>query len=150
MRARLERRIAAAAGSGTGGGGGIRRVEVASASLESLPWDASSFDAVVGMLVLCSVADASAALAEIHRVLRPGGALVFLEHVAAEREPGRLRWQRRIEPLWRRIAGNCHLTRRTADTIRAAGFMIEREQRESIRKAMPLVRPSVRGVARRP
>ncbi|HEY2337321.1 MAG TPA: class I SAM-dependent methyltransferase [Burkholderiales bacterium] len=125
------------------------RVEVADASLDGLPFKDQSFDAVVCSLVLCSVRDQKAALAEIARVLRPGGRLVFLEHVAAEGKPSRLKWQRRIEPVWKHLMGNCHLTRRTEAAIAAAGLDIEHIQRESIRKALPIVRPSVRGVARK-
>jgi ubiquinone/menaquinone biosynthesis C-methylase UbiE len=124
-------------------------VEVSDASLEKLPFDDRSFDAVVCSLVLCSVRDQKAALAEIARVLRPGGRLVFLEHVAADGKPDRLKWQGRIEPVWKHLMGNCHLTRRTEAAIVAAGLRIERIERESIRKALPIVRPSIRGVARK-
>jgi len=123
-------------------------IVVSPASVEALPFEDASFDAVASFLVLCSVSDVDASLAEIRRVLRPGGRLVFLEHVAAETNPGRLRWQHRIEPVWRLCAGNCHLTRRTAEHIERAGFSFEVLHRESIRKAMPLARPSVRGTAR--
>ena len=82
--------------------------------------------------------------------MKPAGKLVFLEHVAAESRPQRLKWQRRIEPLWKHLAGNCHLTRRTEAAIAASGFKIERIERESIRTALPIVRPSIRGIARRP
>jgi ubiquinone/menaquinone biosynthesis C-methylase UbiE len=126
------------------------RAELLAASCESLPLPDSSLDAVVSTLVLCSVPEPSRALAELYRVLRPGGTFVFLEHVAAVDAPTRLAWQRRIEPLWKRIAGNCHLTRPTGDTIRAAGFVVEQETRESMRKAMPWFRPSIRGIARKP
>jgi ubiquinone/menaquinone biosynthesis C-methylase UbiE len=125
-------------------------VEVSDASLEKLAFDDRSFDAVVCSLVLCSVRDQKAALAEIARVLRPGGRLVFLEHVAADGKPDRLKWQGRIEPVWKHLMGNCHLTRRTEAAIAAAGLQIERIQRESIRKALPIVRPSIRGSARKP
>ena len=123
------------------------RVEIADCPAQALRWPADSFDAVVSSLVLCSVPDQAAALAEIRRVLKPGGRLVFLEHVAADSNPPRLKWQKRIEPVWKHLMDNCHLTRRTEAAIAAAGFRIEHVQRESIRKAMPLVRPSIRGVA---
>lgn len=124
--------------------------EVVDAAAEALPFEDASFDAVVSTLVLCSVEDLERALAEVRRVLRPGGTLVFLEHVAADQRPDRLKWQRRLEPLWRRVAGNCHLTRRTAEAIAAAGFDVQACTRESVRKALPFVRPSVRGRAVRP
>jgi ubiquinone/menaquinone biosynthesis C-methylase UbiE len=125
-------------------------IEVSDAAAEKLPFEDASFDAVVCSLVLCSVPDQRAALAEIARVLRPGGRLVFLEHVAADGKPDRLKWQGRIEPVWKHLMGNCHLTRRTEAAIAAAGLQIERIQRESIRKALPIVRPSIRGYARKP
>ncbi len=127
----------------------LRNIEISDASLDSLPFKAGEFDAVVCSLVLCSVPDQRAALAEIARVLKPGGRLVFLEHVAADGRPARLKWQRRIEPVWKHLMGNCHLTRRTEAAIAAAGFEIERIQRESIRKALPIVRPSIHGIARK-
>jgi ubiquinone/menaquinone biosynthesis C-methylase UbiE len=126
------------------------RAEVLDASLEDLPLPVEAFDAVVGTLVLCSVPRLDQALAQIHRVLKPGGRFVFLEHVAAEDRPRRLRWQHRVEPFWKRLSGNCHLTRRTADAIVAAGFAIADIKRESMRKAWPLVRPTIRGVALKP
>ncbi|MEJ7584387.1 MAG: class I SAM-dependent methyltransferase [Acidimicrobiales bacterium] len=127
-------------------------VSVERASADALPFPDASFDTVVATLVLCSVPDQPAALAELRRVLRPGGALVFLEHVAAEDRPKRLRWQRRIEPVWKRLAGGCHLTRVTADAIVAAGFDLPDAAltRESARKTTPVVRPTVRGVATKP
>lgn len=126
---------------------GWERAEVLGVTLDDLTLPNETFDAVVGTLVLCSVARLEGALAEIHRVLKPGGELRFLEHVAAESRPDRLAWQRRVEPVWRRLAGNCHLTRRTADAITAAGFDIVDLKRESMRKAWALVRPTIRGVA---
>jgi ubiquinone/menaquinone biosynthesis C-methylase UbiE len=140
MRRRLSEKIRAQAPA---------RAELLDASLEGLPFAAESFDAVVATLVLCSVPHPEKALKEIHRVLRPGGRFVFLEHVAAEDRPRRLRWQRRLEPFWKRIAGGCHLTRRTADAIVAAGFTVANLRRESMRKTWPLVRPTVRGTARK-
>lgn len=136
MRRRLTRRAGA-------------RAAVIEAAAEKLPFADATFDAVVGTLVLCSVRDPSAALAEIRRVLKPGGRFVFVEHVAADDNPARLRWQRRIEPIWKRLMGNCHVTRRTEDAIRAAGFQLHDVKRESLRKAIPIARPSVRGFALR-
>jgi ubiquinone/menaquinone biosynthesis C-methylase UbiE len=121
--------------------------EPVAAGVEALPAPDESLDFVVCTLVLCSVPDPDAALSEMRRVLRPGGRLVFLEHVAAEDDPGRLRWQRRLEPTWRWFAGNCHLTRRTQESIEAAGFRLEDCTRASMRKAWPFLRPTVRGVA---
>lgn len=138
MRRKLQARAAAVAAG---------RTEVADCSAQALGFPSASFDAVVSSLVLCSVSDPDAALAEVARVLKPRGRLVFLEHVAADSNPPRLKWQKRIEPVWKHLMGNCHLTRRTEAAIGAAGFRIERIQRESIRKAMPLVRPSIRGIA---
>ena len=123
------------------------QAEVLDASLEKLPLPDDGFDAVVGTLVLCSVPQLDHALAEIYRVLKPGGRFVFLEHVAAEDRPRRLKWQHRVEPFWKRVAGNCHLTRRTGEAILEAGFTIVDIKRESMRKAWPLVRPTIRGVA---
>jgi ubiquinone/menaquinone biosynthesis C-methylase UbiE len=100
----------------------------------------------VSTLVLCSVRDVTRCLAEMKRVLRPEGKLVFWEHVAAE-DPDRLAWQRRTEPLWRLVAGNCHLCRDTARAIEDAGFRFQRMTKESARKALPIVRPTIRGVA---
>lgn len=141
MRARLRARIPGALAS---------VVELSDAPAERLPFPAASFDAVVSSLVLCTTPDLAGALQQIHRVLVPGGRLLFLEHVADDEHPARLRWQRRLEPLWRRVAGGCHLTRRTHQAIEAAGLSIEAIERASMRKANPLIRRSIRGVARKP
>ncbi|HYI60429.1 MAG TPA: class I SAM-dependent methyltransferase [Acidimicrobiales bacterium] len=122
-------------------------VEVRRAASASLPLADGEADAVVSTLVLCSVPDPAATLAELRRVLRPGGRLVFMEHVAADHRPSRLRWQRRFDHVWPFLCGGCHLTRRTAEAIEEAGFTLEDVQRESARKASPLVRTMVRGTA---
>lgn len=124
-------------------------VEQAQAPAERLPFADESFDVVVSTLVLCSVTSVERSLDEVRRVLRPGGRLLFMEHVAAEGRPERLKWQRRVEPVWKRIAGNCHLARQTERHIREAGFEVDDITRESIRKSMPIVRPSIRGIARK-
>lgn len=115
---------------------------------DDLPLRDKSVDVVVATLVLCSVPDEARALAEIRRVLKPGGRFAFIEHVAAEGRPRRLKWQRRLEPVWKRVAGNCHLTRHTEAAIREAGFDIAHIERESMRKAVPVARPTIRGVAK--
>jgi len=125
-------------------------VTVIDATAEAIPLPDKAFDVVVSTLVLCSVDSPGRSLAEVWRLLRPGGRFLFLEHVAAEGRPGRLRWQRLLEPLWRCMAGNCHLTRQTADSITEMGFQFEDLHKESIRKVAGVVRPSIRGAARRP
>lgn len=124
--------------------------EVVDATGERLPFDDGTFDVVVSTLVLCSARDPGEVVREMRRVLRPGGQVVFLEHVAAE-DPGRggrAAWQRRLEPIWKRLAGGCHLTRRTEATLVAGGLSIESITRESMRRALPWIRPTIRGVAR--
>jgi ubiquinone/menaquinone biosynthesis C-methylase UbiE len=90
---------------------------------EALPFADGSFDTVVTTFTLCSVEDPAQALAEARRVLRPSGRLLFLEHGLSP-DAGPRRWQYRLEPLWRRLMGNCHLTRATLPSIRDAGFVI--------------------------
>ena len=91
---------------------------------EAMPFESGRFDTVVTTFTLCSVQQPEQVLAEIRRVLRPGGTALFLEHGRAPDAPVR-RWQARIEPLWKRIAGGCHLTRPVAQAYRDAGFATE-------------------------
>ncbi len=125
-------------------------VKIVNDPLEALSFPDAAFDFVVGTLVLCSVRNPDKALGEVYRVLVPGGSYVFLEHVAAENRPRRYRWQQRLEPLWKRVAGNCHLTRRTAKAISRAGFLTANMIEESMRKTSPVFRPTIRGVAYKP
>jgi SAM-dependent methyltransferase len=99
------------------------KVEVRDAEAESLPFDADTFDTVVCTFTLCSVRNPAAALAEARRVLKPGGSFLFSEHGLAP-DPSVQRWQRRLEPLQKRLAGGCHLTRPVAASISAAGFSL--------------------------
>lgn len=97
-------------------------VQVLDAPAEALPCPDGSVDTVVSVFVLCTVSDVTAALAEVRRVLRPGGRLCFLEHVRGGGWAGR--WQDRIDPLWCRAAAGCHLNRRSEQAITVAGFAI--------------------------
>jgi len=121
-------------------------VEVVQAPAEALPLPDASFDVAVSTLVLCTVADPARALAELRRVLRPGGTLLFLEHVRSE-DPGRARWQDRIDPLWRRWGHGCRCNRPTAAHLAAAGFEISELERGTVPKAPPFVRPLIVGRA---
>jgi len=96
------------------------------ASAESLPFPDATFDTVVSGLVFCSVPDPASGLAEVRRVLRPGGLLRMLEHVRSSRQ-WFARWQDIIQPAWTFIAGGCHPNRETDEEVRAAGFRIEDE-----------------------
>ena len=101
-------------------------VRVEDGTAEALPFEAASFDCVVCTFTLCSVQSPAAALAEARRVLKPGGRFLYCEHGLAP-DTGVARWQRRIEPLWKRIAGGCHLTRPVHATIKESGLKIRWE-----------------------
>jgi ubiquinone/menaquinone biosynthesis C-methylase UbiE len=140
MARRLRERLAA----------GGRRAEVVVAPAEELPFEDASFDTVVSTLVLCTVGDQPRALAELRRVLKPGGQLLFLEHVRSEDDPKRARWQDRLDPLWKRVGHGCRCNRRTLAGIEAAGFDVREVTEGRLPKAAPIVRPGIRGVAINP
>ena len=104
-----------------------RSANFANGIAEALPFENSSFDSVVTTFTLCSVQDPTAALSEVRRVLRPGGRLIFLEHGKAP-DPAAANWQNRIEPVWKHIAGGCHLTRPVTGAISDAGFVCDAPQ----------------------
>jgi SAM-dependent methyltransferase len=103
---------------------------------ESLPLDDDSCDGALCTFTLCTIPGVEQALAEVRRVLRPGGRFHFLEHGLAP-DAGVVRWQRRLEPLQRRLAGGCHLTRDPVALVTAAGFEIERVEHRYARGPKP-------------
>jgi ubiquinone/menaquinone biosynthesis C-methylase UbiE len=125
-------------------------IEVVDGVASALPAEDASQDAAIASLVLCSVPDQTKALAEMRRVLKPGGELRFYEHVVAHKSlPAGL--QRVADAtIWPRVAGGCHLARDTGATIEEAGFTIQRSERFpfSPSAALPSI-PHILGVARR-
>jgi ubiquinone/menaquinone biosynthesis C-methylase UbiE len=103
------------------------KVSVADGTAEALPFDDAAFDTVVCTFTLCSVHSPAKALAEARRVLKPGGRFLFCEHGLAP-DTGVAKWQRRVEPVWKRLAGGCHLTRPVSEAIAASGFQMGRVQ----------------------
>jgi SAM-dependent methyltransferase len=91
---------------------------------EAMPFDDGQFDTVLVTFTLCSVDDQAQVLREMRRVLKPGGKALFLEHGGAP-DANVQKWQQRIEPIWKRIGGGCHLTRPVTTAYKSAGFRIE-------------------------
>ena len=98
-------------------------VEFVLAGSEAIPLDDASVDTVLMTYTLCSIRDAGSALRQMARVLKPGGQLLFCEHGASP-DAGVLRWQNRVDPIWRRVGGGCHLNRDIPDLIGQGGFEI--------------------------
>ena len=136
MAERLRRRVAG------------RRVPatVVLAPAEALPFADGEFDTVVSTLVLCTVPDQAAALREIRRVLRPGGQLLFMEHIRSE-SPRWARWQDRLNTPWRAFAEGCNCNRATLDALAAGPLGLREVQRGVIPAMVPLIRPLATGSA---
>ncbi|MCX4098479.1 class I SAM-dependent methyltransferase [Nocardia sp. alder85J] len=126
-------------------GSGVR-ARVLDASAEHLPFADGTVDTVVSTLVLCTVDEPDPVLREVERVLRPGGRLLFLEHVRSE-SPRLAAWQDRLARPWRRFAEGCHCNRDTLERIRACGLEIEEVRKMSWRGMPPIVRPLITGTA---
>lgn len=121
-------------------------VRLVAGRAEQLPFRKAAFDTAVAVFVLCTIPDAARALEEIRRVLVSGGRLLFLEHVQAP-DPRVERWQRRIQPVWGRLACGCVLARDTERRIVEAGFEIETIDRFWLPRAPRLLGRMIRGRA---
>lgn len=115
-----------------------RNIDVQLAPAEHLPFDNASFDIAVSTLVLCTVRSVPQTLAELRRVLKPGGELRFLEHVRGDGALARL--QGLMQPAWGWFSGGCHLDRRTEEALRAAGFEFAWIKRAKLMPWMPVIR----------
>lgn len=144
MADRLRRRLAASTPP-------VPSVEVVEADARELPFEDATFDTVVSTLVLCSVPDPHRAVAELGRVLAPGGRLLYVEHVRDREGTRRARWQDRLERPWSRLGAGCHPNRDTGRVLADAFGIPEPDRGEMPGSAIDyLVRPLIRGEARRP
>jgi ubiquinone/menaquinone biosynthesis C-methylase UbiE len=141
MGAKLRQRLADGSGHDS-----TPPARLVSAPAEAIPFDDDTFDTAVATLVLCTVPNPVAAIDELSRVLKPGGRLLFIEHVRSE-DPSSARWQDRFEKPWRFMADGCHCNRDTAATLTASAFEIESINQGTLPKAMPIVRPLISGIA---
>jgi ubiquinone/menaquinone biosynthesis C-methylase UbiE len=121
-------------------------VDVLDATAEVIPRPSASADTVVASLVFCSFDDPDAAAAEIRRILKPDGILLFVEHIRSD-EWWRSVLQDAVTPIWRRIGANCHPNRATLDVLTRAGFVVAKER--AIALGFPWTKPIVAGAASR-
>jgi len=112
-------------------------VDLIEGSAEEIPLESASVDTVVTTWTLCTIPDASRALHEMRRVLKPGGRLLFVEHGRAP-DPNVVWWQDRLNPIWKGIGGGCHLNRAIGSLIEGAGFQFERLQTGYMRGHKPM------------
>ena len=138
MARRLEKKLA----------GHSVRASVVRVPAENLPFDGNSFDYVVSTLVLCTVDDPERALQEAHRVLKPGGKLLFLEHVRSD-NPKSAKWQDRLNGFQKKFACGCNCNRDTLASIKSHGFSVGDVLHERFPKGPPHVRPLIIGAAER-
>lgn len=122
-------------------------VEICDSAAESLPFADGSFDTVVFTLALCSVGDPDLALAEAHRVLRPNGELIVLEHVRGGERLAR--WQDRLTPVNQWLAAGCHLNRDTSAAVERAGFRFDSVERFAAMPGWIPISPMLQAVASR-
>lgn len=120
--------------------------EVIEASADGLPVADASVDTVVCTLVLCTVDDPAATLAEVDRVLKPGGRLLFCEHVRSD-DPDSARWQDRLMRPWKAFGHGCRCNRDTLSTIAASPLEVDEVEHGTLPKAPPIVRPRIQGSA---
>jgi ubiquinone/menaquinone biosynthesis C-methylase UbiE len=123
-----------------------RPVTVVLAGAEALPFADGEFDTVVSTLVLCTVPDMDTALREIHRVLKPGGRLLFMEHVRSE-SPRWARWQDRLNRPWRAFAEGCNCNRATLDVLARSPLGVNDVEHGVMPAMVPLIRPLATGSA---
>ena len=116
------------------------------APAEDLPFEDESFDVAVSTLVLCTVDDQPRALRELRRVLKPGGRLLFIEHVRSD-QPRLARWQDRLNGVQLRLGHGCNCNRPTLDIVRAAGFTVTGLEHCELKRVPPFLRPLVIGSA---
>lgn len=116
---------------------------------EDIPFPDRFFDTVVCTFTLCSVQDPAKVLSEVRRVLRPGGRALFLEHGRSP-HANVAKWQDRFEPVWKRFAGGCHLTRPVGSAFRGAGFEVEPIGQGYLPKAPKFAMWNEWGIARKP
>lgn len=138
MGARLRDRLAARAGGAP--------TRLLAAPAEAIPSPDDTYDTAVATLVLCTVPDPVAAIAELARVLKPGGRLLFIEHVRSD-DPARARRQDRLEKPWRFLADGCYCNRDTEATLRASAFEFDSPDHGILPKSLPIVRPLIHGTA---
>lgn len=127
---------------------GLKEITVLSCPAEQITSADNFYDVVFVSLVCCSVHDLSATLLEIKRVLKPGGRFIFLEHVADTNGSTFRKWQDLLTPIWRKIAGNCHLNRDTEKHITEASFTLCTITHEDMTIPLSLTLPTIRGIAK--